>query len=152
MEQPHLTGFDGEQREYSIAAERAVQSLTNPDQVRLEAIKATIEVADQGVTAITAGSGHYDHAARKLRLEGKVSVDSAEGYGLRMSDVDIDFVGGTMQSANPVTVFYADAEITGQRFSATERGRRILFEGGVRTTIMPPKRNAAGAGPADVAE
>ncbi len=57
-----------------------------------------------------------------------------------MTDADIDFNAGTMRSDNPVTVIYADGEITGQRFRATEGGKRILFEGGVSTTIMPPKR------------
>jgi lipopolysaccharide export system protein LptC len=140
MEHPNLTGFDGERREYSVAAERAIQSLANPNEVRLEAIKASIGLPDQGVTTVVAGAGLYDHEGRKLRLEGNVSVDSAGGYALRMTDADIDFLGGTMQSAHPVTVIYADSEVTGQRFSATDGGKRILFEGGVRTVVMPPKR------------
>lgn len=152
MEHPNLSGFDGERREYSVAAARAIQSLANPNQVQLEAIEATIDVPGRGVTTIAAGSGHYDHAGRKLRLEGDISVASAEGYGLRMTDADIDFLNGTMQSDHPVTVTYADSEITGRRFTATDGGRHVLFKGGVRTTIMPPKREPSEAGAAEASE
>jgi lipopolysaccharide export system protein LptC len=140
MENPNLTGFDGDEREYSVAARRAVQPLTSPDQVHLEAIEATVTVPGQGVTTITAGSGDYDHGALTLRLEGDVVVDSSGGYALRMQDADIDFEAGTMRSGNPVTVTYSDSEVTGQRFEATDGGRHLLFTGGVESTIMPPKR------------
>lgn len=152
MERPNLTGFDAEQREYSIEAARAIQSLANPDQVRLEAIKATIRPVDRGPTHITADAGHYDHGRRTLQLQGEIAVDSPEGYALRMSNVNVDFAAGTMQSAEPVTVIYADSKITGQRFVATESGRRILFDGGVSTTLMPPKRETSDPGPARNAE
>lgn len=142
MEHPNLTGFDSDQREYSIAAERAIQSLANPDQVSLEAIKATIKAAT-GATVITAGEGHYDHGGRTLRLDGDIAVESAEGYALRMTDVDIDFQAGTLRSTGPVSVKYADSELNAERVQVTEGGERILFDGGVSATFMPPKRDAA---------
>jgi lipopolysaccharide export system protein LptC len=151
MEHPNISGFDGEQREYSVVAARAIQPLANPDQVRLEAIEATI-TAGQGDTVVTAGSGSYDHGARTLRLEGNIAVNSAEGYALRMTDADLDFVAGTMRSANAVTVIYADSETTAQRFLATDGGKHIRFEGGVRTTIIPPKRETEPGAPAKAAE
>lgn len=146
MENPNLTGFDSDQREYTVAAERAIQSLANPDQVRLEAIEATIAGDPSGTTKVTAETGQYDHSQRTLRLEGDVSVNSAEGYALRMKDVQVDFVAGTMQTDNPITVIYADSEVTSQSFQATDGGKRLLFGGGVRTTIMPPKRETASTG------
>jgi lipopolysaccharide export system protein LptC len=152
MEHPNISGFDGEQREYSVVAARAIQPLANPDQVRLEEIKATITAAGLGTTVVTAGSGSYDHGARTLRLEGNIAVDSAEGYALRMTDADLDFLAGTMRSANAVTVTYADSETTAQRFLATDGGKHIRFEGGVRTTIIPPKRETEPAAPAKAAE
>lgn len=151
MEQPNLSGFDADGHEYSVRADRAIQPLTTPDRVRLEAIRATLAAAGQGTTTVSADSGQYDHRDRTLRLEGSIAVQSSEGYALRMTDVDIDFRAGSMQSGNPVTVTYADSEITGQRFLATDGGRRLLFDGGVRTVVIPPKRDAA-AKPAQAAE
>jgi lipopolysaccharide export system protein LptC len=140
MEHPNLSGFDGSEREYTVSADRATQPLSNPDQMQLEAIKATISVPGQGATTVTAGAGEYDHGDRTLRLSGDIEVDSSGGYSLRMRDAAIDFEAGTMRSDSPVTVMYSDSEVTGQRFLATEGGQRILFEGGVESTIMPPKR------------
>jgi lipopolysaccharide export system protein LptC len=140
MEHPNLSGFDGSEREYNVSADRATQPLTNPDQMQLDAIKATIGVPGQGTTTVTAGVGEYDHGDRTLRLSGNIAVDSSGGYSLRMRDANIDFAAGTMRSESPVTVTYSDSEVTGQRFLATDGGQRILFEGGVESTIMPPKR------------
>jgi lipopolysaccharide export system protein LptC len=151
MEHPNITGFDGEHLEYSVVAERAIQPLLSPDQVRLEAIEAKLATGD-GATTVTAESGDYDHTARTLRLEGAITVDSDQGLALRLNDADIDFTAATMQSDHPVTVIYADGETVGQRFRATDGGKRIRFEGGVSTTIMPPKREAAPAAPAEASE
>ncbi len=79
MEHPNITGFDGDHREYSVVAERAIQPLLSPEQVRLETIKATMATAEQGSTIVTAASGEYDHTARTLRLDGDISVDSDQG-------------------------------------------------------------------------
>jgi len=151
MEQPNLSGFDGDGHEYTVRAARAIQPLSSPEQVRLEEISATLTATGQGVTTVSAASGKYDHRERTLRLEGGIAVKSAQGYALRMTDVDIDFRAGSMQSDNPVTVTYADSKITAERFLATEGGRRLLFEGRVRTVVTPPKHDAT-AEPAQAAE
>ena len=147
MDNPRLTGFDRDGREYSVAAERAIQALTSPDQVRLEAIDARVAAAGHGAATITAEAGDYDHGMSTLVLHGDIVVNSAEGYAVRMRDADIDFKAGTLTSPNPVSVGYQGSEITGQRFNASEGGKILLFEGGVRTTLMPPKRKEAPPAP-----
>jgi lipopolysaccharide export system protein LptC len=140
MDDPHLTGFDADNRRYSVHADRAVQALSRADQVRLENIEAEVEVPGQGAATITAAAGDYDNADSTLKLSGGIEVDSTEGYSLRMEDADIDLRGGKMNSPNPVSVRYQDSETTGQSISVTGGGRVIVLEGGVRTTLMPPKR------------
>jgi lipopolysaccharide export system protein LptC len=143
MENPHLIGFDGDRRQYSVSADRAIQALMRPDEVRLEAIEARIVAVGQGPTTITAEAGEYDHGKSTLRLTGAIAVNSAEGYSLNMTDADFDFAGETMSTANPVKVTYEDSEITAGRLSVNGGGDTILFEGNVRTTLMPPKRRSA---------
>jgi lipopolysaccharide export system protein LptC len=143
MDNPHLTGFDADEREYSVQADRAIQALTNPDRVRLETIEANVSVPGQGTAKITADAGEYDNKESTLRLEGGIAVDSSSGYALRMDGADIDLRGGTMSSSNPVSVRYQDSETTGQTISVTGGGRIITLQGNVRTTLMPPKRDAA---------
>ncbi len=146
MDRPHITGFDADQREYSVTADRAIQALTNPDAVRLEEIAATVTVAGQGTALISADSGDFDNQESTLKLFGGIAVDSSQGYSLRMSDADIDLRAGTMKSANPVTVGYEDSTTTGGSISVSGGGQVIVLDGGVRTTLMPPKRSPAPAG------
>jgi lipopolysaccharide export system protein LptC len=143
MDNPHMTGFDADKREYTVSADRAIQALTDPDAVRLEEIKATVTVQGQGTATITAESGDYDNKESTMQLYGGIAVNSTEGYTLRMSDADIDLRGGTMKSPNPVTVSYQDSKTTGQSISVTGGGKSIVLQGGVHTTLMPPKRDRA---------
>ena len=147
MDRPHLTGFDGDRREYSLLADRAIQPLSSPGQVRLEDIEAKLSAAGQGPTSITAEAGDYNHENSTLQLLGAIAVDSAEGYRLRMSGASVDFGAETMASDKPVSIGYADSEITGERMSVTDGGNVIVIEGNVRTVLMPPKRAAASAAP-----
>jgi lipopolysaccharide export system protein LptC len=147
MDNPHLTGFDADGREYTVGADRAVQPLLNPDRVRLEAIEASVLVPDQGTATITAEAGEYDNRTGLLDLQGAIVVDSSEGYALRMNAADVDLRGGTMTSNNPVSVRYQDSETTGQSLSVTEGGKIIVLQGGVRTTLMPPRRDEGAAEP-----
>lgn len=145
MDNPSLTGFDSENRGYSLSADRAIQALARPEQVRLENIEATVSVAGRGTASVTAESGDYDNAESTLKLYGGIAVDSSDGYALRMSNADIDFGRGTIASANPVTVRYGESQTTGQSLAVTGGGQLIVVEGGVRTTLMPPKRFPAPA-------
>ena len=140
MDNPHLTGFDADKREYSVRADRAIQQLTNPDAVRLEEITATVKVAGQGTATITAGAGDYDNTESTLKLHGGIAVQSSEGYALKMTDAEIDLRGGTMASTKPVTISYEDSTTTGESISVSRGGQVIVLDGGVRTTLMPPKR------------
>jgi len=148
MDQPHLSGFDGDRREYSLSADRAIQPLSSPSQVRLEDIWAKVTAAGQGVTDITAEAGDYDHEKSTLQLLGPIAINSAEGYRLRMSGARVDFGAGTMISDNPVSIGYGGSEISGERLSVSGGGKLIVIEGKVRTVLMPPKREASAAEPA----
>jgi len=140
MDKPRLTGFDKDGREYSVEADRAVQALTSPNEVRLESISAKVAGAGHGTATVEAESGDYDHGKSTLVLHGDIILNSDEGYTVRMRDADIDFKAGTLTSVNPVSVGYQQSEITGKRFSVGEGGKVLIFDGGVRTVLMPPKR------------
>lgn len=139
MDRPHLTGFDRRHREYSLAANRAIQPLSNPRQVRLEAIEASVQAADGSVTTIKAETGDYDQSNSRLRLLGAITVDSAEGYVLRMTDAEVNFSDRTLVSENPVTIGYGESHISGKRLSVSDGGKLIVIDGDVRTTLLPPK-------------
>jgi lipopolysaccharide export system protein LptC len=147
MDRPHMTGFDKEDRKFSVSADRAVQALMNPDLVRLEKITASIAKEGEPGTTITADAGDYDQANSTLKLFGAIAVDSPEGYAVRMTDADIDFGAGTLASPNPARVTYEGNETTGQSVSITGGGKVIVFTGGVRTTILPNGDPSGSAAP-----
>lgn len=148
MERPHLKGFDRKEQEFSIKAERAVQALRNPNAVQLEAIVATMGRDGKVATTITAESGDYDRAKGTLQLRGKIAVDSAEGYAVRMTDADVDLGARTLVSPNPVTVTYGEHRTSGDSVSVTGGGDVIVLQGQVRTTLIPQKREPAPLAPA----
>jgi lipopolysaccharide export system protein LptC len=145
MDSPRITGFDKGGRQFFLNADRAVQALTNPDQVRLEAIEAKVIAEGHGATTITAESGDYDHGGSTLGLRGDIVLNSEEGYTVRMRDADVDLKAGTLTSPNAVSVGYQGSEITGARFSVSQGGKVLTFDGGVRTNLMPPKRSGPSA-------
>ena len=149
MERPRLTGFDSQNKEYSVIAERAVQALGNPNVVRLETITATHGNEGQPQTRITAESGDYDRAAGTLKLQGAIAIDSADGYAVTMTDADIDFSAGALASPNPITIVQGAQTTIGQRVSVREGGKVIRLEGGVQTTITPADSQAAAAKPVE---
>lgn len=139
MDRPHLTGFDRHHREYSLSASRAIQPLTNPMAVRLEDLQATVESAAGASTTIKAEAGDYDHNKNTLKLLGPITIDSSEGYLLRMTDADVNFTAGTLASSNDVTIGYGGSHITGKSLAVSDGGKVIVVEGDVRTTVVPPK-------------
>lgn len=140
MENPRLTGFDDEDREYRVSASRATQKLTSPDQVRLEDIRAEIIAEGWGETSVTAAGGDFDNSARTLNLFGGIKLNSTEGYRLSMENADIDFTEGTLKTPNPVTIEFQGSQTSGDNLSVTNNGKLIVMEGRVQTTLMPPKK------------
>ncbi len=145
MDSPHLTGFTGNSREYSLTADRAIQPFASPDQVRLESLKATLSSTQRAATTISAESGDYDHVKNTLRLFGSIDIVSGDGYRIKMNDADVNFQARTMVSDNPVKILYENSEITGDRMSTSDGGSMIVVEGGVRTVVKPSEGTNAPA-------
>lgn len=138
MDNPRVSGFDARRREYTVTADRAVQALNRPDAVRLEGITATVDVAGEGSATVKAGGGDYDHAQSTLNLSGGILVETTQGYTLQLENADIDFKAGTLTSPNPVTISQQDSNTTGSRLDISESGKRVVIEGNVKTTLLPP--------------
>jgi len=149
MEQPRVSGFDPERREYRIAAERATQKLTAPDEVSLVGIVAEIVTAERGTVKIAAGDGDYDNKGKTLRLGGGVRVASEDGYGMELADVSVDFERATMRSDRPVRIIYHGGDTVGDRIEAEDGGKLVVIEGRVKTVIVPAEmeRNRIAAAP-----
>jgi len=144
MDRPVLTGYDTDNRKYRVSADRAIQNLTSPDQVRLEGIRAEVTVEERGGAVVTAKGGDYDNTRSTLALYGGLSLESDDGIRIGMKNADINFRSGTMVTKNPVTINYQDSETTADAMTATDGGNVIVLSGRVQTLLMPPKRKPAG--------
>ncbi len=142
MDRPTLTGFDKDNRRYRVSATTAIQTITSPDEIRLNDIIAEITLPGQGAATITAGGGDYDNKASMLKLIGGIKVDSTMGYQVSLKNAEIDLRAGRLVSRNPVTIRYQDSEITGDTMTVTDGGRVIVLEGRVESRLLPPKRQA----------
>ncbi len=143
MDRPVLTGYDTDNREYRVSADRAVQNMASPDRVRLEEIRAEVMIEGRGGAVITAKGGDYDNSRGTLALYGGLTLESDDGIRIRMKNADIDFANATLTTKNPVTILYQDSETSADSMTATDGGNVIVLRGRVQTRLMPPKRKSA---------
>ncbi|TDI57652.1 MAG: LPS export ABC transporter periplasmic protein LptC [Alphaproteobacteria bacterium] len=143
MDRPVLTGYDTDNREYRVSADRAIQKMAAPNQVRLEEIRAEVTIRGRDGVVITAKGGDYDHSRGTLALYGGLTVDSDDGIRVRMKNADIDFANRTLTTKNPVSILNQDSETTADAMTVTDGGNVIVLSGRVQTRLMSPKRKSA---------
>ncbi len=136
MAKPRLAGFRSDGQPYVLTAERALQDLKHPTVAELQNL-----VGDMGTgsdaTRLTADAGVYDSSGERMKLTGNVKIDSAR-FEVRLRSVDIDFKTGLYRSDEPVEVHIGgDTTVTADRATAQNNGKELIFEGRVKTTVIP---------------
>ena len=85
----------------------------------------------------SADSGVYDSVAESMRLSSNVRIGNAR-FEVRLRSAAIDFKTGVYRSDEPVEVHVGEGTtIVGDRATARDNGRELIFEGHVRTRIVP---------------
>ena len=135
MSLPKLTGFRSDLRPYEVTARTATQDLKAPTLIELQDLDARIGMGERGVGHVTARMGRYDNVKETLRLEQDVVMRTDRGYELRLSEGDIDFKSGTLVTDKPVEGVMRASSVRADRLRVTEGGRRLLFEGRVRSQL-----------------
>ncbi len=137
MAKPRLAGFRSDGQPYVLTAERALQDVKHPTVAELENLVGDMGTAGGETTRLTADAGVYDSVAERMKMTGNVKIESAR-FDVRLRSVDIDFKTGLYQSAEPVEVHIgADTTVSADRATAQNNGQELIFEGRVRTTIIP---------------
>jgi lipopolysaccharide export system protein LptC len=151
MEKPHLSGFKGTEHSYEVHAERAIQDLANPKIVRLEEIAAEFGLSSDVRVSLGAAAGVFDGNTEVLALHDGITVSSTDGYSAKLETVTVDFGEGSLQSERPVEISATEGLLRSQKVSVSERGKKVIFSGGVSVTYMPPETpegaTAAAPGP-----
>lgn len=144
MQDPRMSGVDGQERPYEMRAERAIQSLTGGG-VDLEKVRARLSVDEDTTADITAVAGVYDVDTEKLRLTEGIEVQTSNGIVIRLETADIDLEAGTMVGGGPVAIDTPSQTIRASSLTVSEGGKVLSFGGRVRMVIAPSPQS----GPAE---
>ena len=139
MMSPRYSGSDEAGRPYVVTAEQAQQDETDPGRVTMKALQADMTMSDGTWLSLSAERGHYDQKAQSLVLEGPIDVFSDRGYEFHGTGAEIDLGAGRAVTTQPVQGHGPFGELRANRLTVRERGDVLLFEGQVRTRLLPPK-------------
>lgn len=145
MELPRLNGYRRDSKPYEVTARSAVQDLKKPNTIELSELDARIGMADHGVGHVIARTGFYDTQKETMELKNDVRMKTESGYEVQLASATIDFKAGTMVSNEPVTALVRTSTIRSQSMRVSDGGRVLVFEGRVRTMILPEEEGAAAA-------
>jgi len=137
MEKPHLSGFKGTEHSYEIFAERAVQDLANPKVVRLEQIDAEFGLTSDITVSLDATAGIFDGNKEILNLMDGITISSTEGHEAKLDMAEVKFREGELFSKGNIEITASEGLIRSRELSVRDRGKKILFSGGVSLTFVP---------------
>lgn len=139
MELPRLAGFRTDGRPYTMKAQSLTQDLHKATAFDLIGVEGTIGMADKSSANITAKTGTFDNSANAIDLEGDVHVKNDAGYEAFMESAHIDFKTSAVVSNRPVRMFMNTTTVTANSLNVIDSGKAIIFEGHVKTRMLPAK-------------
>lgn len=145
MENPKLNGFDKNKRPYNLIATKAIQDVSNPNQVELEDIIAELPMNEETMATIEAGNGIYDAEGKTLILTKTVNLITSSGIILNLEDANVDIGNSIMHTNNPINATSPQADITSNAMMIEDGGNKLTFEGRVRITLRPDELRKASA-------
>jgi lipopolysaccharide export system protein LptC len=144
MQKPKLTGYSTEGRPYQVNAERAEQSLAEPQKVSLFKIDGRMQNRDDGWLTLLSDTGNIDNDKKLMDLSGAIRLGNDLGDRALLSTAHIDFGGGDLSTGDPVDLSFGETTLTADRMQIFDHGNQALFQGRVVMTITP-KPDAAAA-------
>ena len=146
MEDPRMSGFDKNNRPYSMVAERAIQSLGGGG-VDLEIVRAKVAVSDSTTADIVAAKGRFDPAAQTLRLSDDIKVATSDGMTIALQSADIDMKSGALTGAGPVEIVSPTQTVRAGSMAVRDGGKGLSFGNRVKVTINPALNRPPAGGP-----
>jgi len=122
--------------EFSINAERAVESAAQKGLIRLFAPDGFVSSDEDGQTNLSSNEAIYHAAERRLDMTGNVNIfQSKQNLTLSSEEMTALFGKGELLTEKPVTLQGPDIFLTSQGMHATENGDVILFTGKSRIEL-----------------
>jgi lipopolysaccharide export system protein LptC len=134
VEQARYVGEDNKGQKFEIVADRAVQPSSNIPVVRVEGMRARLNLT-RGPLSIAALRGRYDLEQEEMLIDGPVRLVGPDGYRLATRDVRVDLDKRTMQSRGPASGEMQLGQFQAGNLSADLDERTVRLNGGVRLKI-----------------
>jgi lipopolysaccharide export system protein LptC len=131
---PRFVGRDDKGRAFVLTANTATRDQKDYQKVYLDKPALILDEEGPDPLKITAASGVYHEASRKLEVSGGVKLSGAQAaFETAASLFDTktgELVGsGPIQGAGPL------GDITAKSYGVYEKGGRMVFKGGVHTRL-----------------
>ena len=133
MEQLKVSGFRKDNKAYEVVSDSASQDVKKSNVVEFRLPVARIEMSDDAWARLTANNGVYDATTEKMRVNEKVTVKTDRGFELRLSQADVDFKAGTMDSHEPAEMIVPNGWVKSETMKVSDNGKVVVFEGRVRS-------------------
>jgi lipopolysaccharide export system protein LptC len=122
-------GTDTQDRPFSLTADRAVQSTSEPGVLDLVRPQGELTLKDGTWIAIKADRGRYNDKTGKLLLLGNANLFHDKGYEFKSDEAHIDVKAGNAWGDLPVTGQGPFGEIFSRGFRLFDSGATIVFNG-----------------------
>ena len=152
MEKPKLSGFKRDGRSYELTAITATQDLKMPNVVELDRLTARFQTGNDGWANLDGARGVYDSKIERLSVDGGLRVKTEAGLDARLKDALIEFKAGTIITDKPVEVKIPQGDIESDSLQVLDNGRKLIFEGRVRSIFTNAQAQKAGAAAAETTE
>ena len=137
MEKPRFTGFDKENRPYTITADTANQLSRESSEIAMERPQADMTLTDGVWLAAQSDYGVYDRSGERLDLVGGVDLFHDRGYEIRTESATIDLGAGTVSGDDSVVGQGPFGDMHAEGFRIRDQGRNIRLLGSSRLEIRP---------------
>jgi lipopolysaccharide export system protein LptC len=122
-------GTDTQNRPFSLTADRAVQSTSEPGVLDLVRPQGELTLQDGTWIAVKADRGRYNDKTGKLLLLGNANLFHDKGYEFKSDEAHIDVRAGNAWGDLPVTGQGPFGEIFSRGFRLFDSGATIVFNG-----------------------
>ncbi|WP_062014689.1 LPS export ABC transporter periplasmic protein LptC [Aureimonas sp. AU4] len=147
MEDPRLSGVDGNDRPYFMIADRAIQALGGSG-IDLETVRASLSIDPETTAELTAAKGRFDTSNNMLRLYDQIAVDTSSGIRIRLDSADVLLNEGRLTGNGPVEISTPSQRLEAGNVSISDGGKTLSFGSRVKLTLLPQTRSNPEAGPA----
>ncbi|MEM6490346.1 MAG: LPS export ABC transporter periplasmic protein LptC [Pseudomonadota bacterium] len=126
---------DDDDRPYRVAAIAATPSAVGPDLVELDQPSGSLQLDNGGEFFVSAQTGLFDRAARRLELFGDVELASHDGHALRTTMAMVDLSSGFAEGQTPVDGDGPSGAIVSEGFQVVDGGAIVVFTGRARAVL-----------------